>query len=302
MNFLRLITQSIYSPEFYRKVMHERFSFSLRYFISLLLVLAVVLSIPLTVQLLPVARDAIGLTTSSILQAMPDDLVITLKEGKVTINKEEPFFIKMPQELRTSWEDALRKYNVLPEGESLPLENLLVIDTQNDFSDERFRSHNTHFMLTRDSFVAGAEELKIYPLNEIPDQSLDKAKVAEIASKTTSLGRWLAPMVVFGSFIVALFIMALSFVYLLLGAFVVWAVAWARNVRITYKTAYQVGLHAVTLSLIFYALSVAFSGGVLEKSVPPLMIVLLAVVTWFNIAPEDPAAEGYGQSGPAPSA
>ena len=99
MQFARTIGQSIYGPDFYRSLFAQPLSFSLKYFFSLVLVLAVVHTATLSYTFIPLLNSFLKNLDSKILAYYPDSLEITIEKGEASSNAEEPYFLPWPEEL-----------------------------------------------------------------------------------------------------------------------------------------------------------------------------------------------------------
>ena len=99
MSFLQNIGKSIYSPEFYKELLGLPFSFSLKYFYSLAVVLAVALAVIFSFKIIPAAQPFLQSIGPQVLNYYPDELVITIKNGDVSTNVAEPYLLPLPAPL-----------------------------------------------------------------------------------------------------------------------------------------------------------------------------------------------------------
>jgi hypothetical protein len=284
MGLLKLIRDSIYSPQFYRELAGKPFSFSLKYFYSLVVVIALVLTIVFSMEFIPQMNALVQSVIRAFTGSIPADVVVTIQRGMASINKKEPYAVPLPDEFRRTFKD-------IPDANSPEAENLFVVDTQSLLSLERFLEHKTVFWLTKNALVMGGrDELRVQSLQRVPGTVLDKAFLASVAAKLQPFLRWLPPLVVFGVFTVFVLLFSSTLVYLLVGAFVVWGVARARGARLTYGASYRLGLHAVTAALVVHAFQLLILPGV-----PFRMFIVytavLAVVVWCSVKGEKSAGE-----------
>jgi hypothetical protein len=130
MNLLRLVRASIYSPSFYRSLLEKPFSFSFTYYALLSIALAVVFSVSFSYRAIPAAADFLGTVGDELVRQFPDDLELSIRGGTVTVNQQEPYRLVFPENLRNGTDTRAPA-------------NLLVVDTRQPFSLERFREYDT---------------------------------------------------------------------------------------------------------------------------------------------------------------
>lgn len=274
-NLPHLFRQSVYSPEFYRSLSHRPFSFSLKYFFALvtafalaLALLSVITTFPLVYRL---ARDfGPGLT-----RLFPNDMRIEIRNGEVSANVPQPFLIPIPPELET-------------EGHP---ENMLVIDTEHPFSTGRFDELNTLSLLTKTEFAWRDDDNRVRIQKiEIREGVLDKPTLESWTQALRTALRWSAPVLAAGAVILMFLLISavLSFqlFYLLLGAVFVMLLGRMRGMRLSYKKSYQIGIHAISLGVVFSSLM-----WIGAPQNPLVFTGLLVLTAWFNLIPQTPTAE-----------
>lgn len=300
MSFWRLIYRSIYSPPFYRELLGspfdatqgKPFKFSLKYFATLALGLAVALTVLFSARIISPVGEFLKKIGPAVVSNFPEGLVVTLKDGSVSVNAEEPYVVSLPQALRDAQERARNE----DANEGAPTANLLVIDTREPVSLERFAELNTLLWVAKSNVVFREKGgIRIDSLERFPDFVIDEGMARKLADGIDSLRRFVAPVIVFGSFFVILFLMAFTFVYLLFGAVVVWVAARLRRVPVGYGKAYQLALHAVTLTLFYDAL---FFIVPVPARVPFFGTILLFVAALANLRPDSSAPSSPAQDIP----
>jgi hypothetical protein len=274
MRFLQTVRASVRSPEFYDGLIARPFSFSLKYFLTLNLFLAFLLTVVYSVSLVPAGNAFLHGIRPAMQENFPDALVLTVKGGKASVNVTEPYAITLPDEL--TGVDAFDKF--------ANLKNLLVIDTTGPFSLERFSSYETLMLLTGDALITRTDEgkLEVQELAGIPDVTIDKARALRFASRLESLARWAAPLVIFALFAGFFAFLNFRLAYLIPGAFVVWGIGRMKKRAFSYGASYRIALHAVTLAALVDAARVAL---VLPK-IPYLFTVIFLFAVWMNLKGE----------------
>ncbi len=214
------------------------------------------------------------------LRYYPDNLEITVKNGKVSTNVPEPYFIKMPVELRSEFQDS--RDQALRTGSDLSrIENLFVIDTLSPLTIDLFKSYKTFVLISRDSVAYyDNSAVKIQPLDQSINGVVTKAKVSSVLTEIMPyikiIPLALIPFVLFFSFIG--FIIG-NMIYLIFGAFVIWLMFRIIKKNLEYGKAYQIGLHAITFAVMLEATIFRFFP-ILDF--PFLFTFFMLIVVWMN--------------------
>ena len=127
MNIFKEIKSSVLDKEYYQSIISERsFRSSLRYLSKLLLLISLVTVLAFIVKM-PSISSLIKENVSKIVTNYPEDLTITFKDGIASINKPEPYSMRLPED----WIDS-------QDTKSGKIENLLVINTKEPFTTDAF--------------------------------------------------------------------------------------------------------------------------------------------------------------------
>lgn len=276
MQFLDNIKSSIYNPSYYKEILNKPFSYSLRYFLSLAVLIAVVSTLVFSFSVLPKFNKIVNEIIPKALNYYPDNLEVTVKNGKVSTNVTEPYFIKLPADLKNSDQGA----GIEPPIEKM--DNFLVIDTASPVTLDLFKSYKTFVLLSRDSIAyddSGA--MKIQPLDQSINGVVTKAKFTEILNQYM-------PYLKISSFILAPIMFIFLFfgfivgnlIYLIFGAFVIWIAAKLMKQNLEYGKSYQFGLHAITLGVILEATVFWFYP---DLEFPFFFTILMIMIVWINL-------------------
>jgi len=271
-NFFLHIKQSVYSPSFYEELLRSPLTHSFRYFIGFAVLLALLVMVVAGIFYMPSLKAFMAELRPSVVQGFPTELVIEIKDGKASVNVAEPYFVSMPGQLASFFKKA--------DTDALP--SLIVIDTKTDFSFTQFNTYRTLAWLTKDSIVYQEEGggLKIIPLHSQTNERIDKQTIVLVMDKIAPYFNFVAPVFLFAVFGGTIFVMGLNLLYLFLGALFIYVLARVRQVHISYKKAYQWGMHAMTLPLVVELLLIA-----LGFKAPFLFTALMLFVIWFNLPP-----------------
>ncbi len=269
MSFLNKIKSSVYNPAFYSDVVEGREKGPFKYFFKLSLVLALVFSLTSSFMVVPNIKEFLVDAKNKIEQNYPKDLEVKIQGGIASTNATEPYFVPAPANLK-----AMDK-------EVEDFDNVLVIDTKNDFNLEKFRSYKTIVLLTKDSFVVEGSDGRVNttPLKDIPDFTVNYENLTRWFLKTDSISRVLSGavplLILVGVFIAYMF----KLVYLLVAALLVMLLSKLKKVNLSYKKSYSVSMYAVTLPTLLSVLFF-FLGMPMPMLVPTL---ILLVVVWVNL-------------------
>lgn len=278
MKLIEVFKKSVYSPEFYRELQSKPLSFSIKYFYSLVLVFSIILTVLVSAQLIPAGSDFIKRIGPQLLSIYPDDLIITIKNGEVSVNTHEPLYLILPEAAK--WESEDKYATDAPK-------HLLVIDTQNPAALDNFESYSTLVLATKNKIAAGSpDNLRVITLDKNVNFTVTKHTVSIFLNKLSGLSGWLSPIIVFGAFVFFTAFFSTKLIYLFLAAILVWLLAKLKKFNLNYKQSYQAALHAFSLSLLIQVLSFLFLPSVLF-----LPTVIMLIVVWFNFPknlPEKP--------------
>lgn len=268
MNLWRTIRASIYSPEFYRSLPGRKLSFSLKYYYVLGVALAIVFSAVTSFRALPLLAQFLDQAGQTLVAHFPEELAITIQDGEASTNVEEPYVLPLPDTLKTETERN---------GKQAPA-NLLVIDTASQASVESWTAHDTFILITKRNIVAGDERggrVQIEWLSDMPNVVIDRTFVQSLRGDLQAVGKWLSPLVVFGTWFAFLVVWTLTLIYLVFGGVLAWLIARARKMPVSYGAAYRMALHAWTpVALLLTVLTGGFPG-----TEAPFIPTLLLIVT-----------------------
>jgi len=258
------------------------FSYSLKYFLALTGLLALIATILFSFETLPGIIDFVSGLESKVLGYYPSELEITIKNGKVTTNVEEPYFIKMPEEFKSASNDSENKpAETAPNPEEM--ENLLVIDTKSPLTVDLFKSYKTAALLGHDSLIYYKDSgvVNVQSLSKASDVVINKTQVSSVLSEfmpyIKALPIILVPIVFIGVLIGSI----LGYlVYLIFGALIIWILAMIKNKKLSYSKAYQIGLHAITLGVILESVVFRFYPNL---EYPFLFTIIMLAVVWINL-------------------
>ena len=274
MNIFTKIKNSIYNPEYYKEVLQKPFSYSLKYFVLFSLLFALVFAIVFTIKFVPVGK-MLSDKAPELANYFPQELTVTIKDGKASTNVQEPYYIKMPENFKSS---SNYQTNTYYNG----LDNIIVINTKDKFDLDTFNSYKTLMLLTSNSMVYlnKDKQIAINSLSGAENLTLNREKIVAFINMVKPFFVYIYPFVFVGGYLVGLIVVSNKLIYLLFGALLIWVVAKIKGLKIGYKKSYQFGMHLVTFAVIVTSLLSLISP---KLSFPFLFSVLLILLAVFNL-------------------
>ena len=268
-NFIEHIQQSIYNPEYYRALLTRPASFSWQYYWSFTMLLSLIMTIVISIPVVPRIDRALATMPEKVLAYYPPDLRITVAQGQVSVNKPEPYTLPLPLFFQEG-------------GNAAGFTTLLTIDTSNEVSRERFMSYHSILWLAKESLVVGDDSRGFSTLVFPPEMNLtvDQASMKRVLGQLESFTPLVAPGVVLILFLAFLVSFAILLVYLLVDALLILFIGRLLKYNWSYTASYRIGLHAVTLPILFSSIVSLVPIGVV--SLPLLTSLLTLVVVYMN--------------------
>lgn len=256
--FFYILRKSVFAVSYYQEIINAPLRFSLKYYLSFSLLLGCLLTIGLSVIIVPPLRNFSARLKTRAFDLYPLDLVLTVKNGELSTNTAEPIHFPLPYELFTDTPPAVTDQ---------AQQYLLTIDTSgspNDFPDSR-----SVVLLTKFAIVVGegmvSERYSVYPLKELADLRLDKVQFDRMVSTMMPILDVLPAIVIAVLSVMLIFFLPISRL-LFLAVLSVLLIPAARllNLTLSYKKLFQLGLHALTLPTLIQI--VMYASGL----IPPL--------------------------------
>lgn len=269
MQFFYHLRDSVYNPAFYQGLLSKPFSSSLKYFFSLVILLSFILTLVFSLRVMPQLGSLLNDLGPKLISYYPEDLVVTVDEGEISINQPEPYAIPVPDELT---------------GELSAATNLVVIDTTDSFALDLSNPYNTYLLITKNDAVFFDETggIRVESLDNLPDAVIDRQHIASVWQGIAPYLRFALPIIVVGIFLALIIAGSMGLVYLLFGALLIWAITKFKGMNIGYKKSYQIGLHALTLGALVNILIILITP---IGYIPFLFTLLMLSVAAMNVRP-----------------
>ncbi len=279
MFFFKQIKNSIHNREFYKSLLEKPFGYSLKYYLKLSLVSALFGAIVFGLFMVPNILSFLWKVDAELVKIYPQDLVVTITEGKVSLNKPEPYAV--------GWPTAFDLTSIL-DGDWVSYKNLVIIDTRRAV-EETLNSTSTLVAISATNVGYKDIDGKIYTDTIAPftNTEITYNRVLEFLEDVRPWYKFLTPFFVVGVFVVSFLMMIFLLGLLLIQALFSWVLLILMKVqkdkskKITFIQALQVTLHAVTLPVILM--------GVLSVLGYPMLgilfLALILVVIYLNLCP-----------------
>ncbi len=272
--FYNSFIKSITSPTYYRDIVKAPISFSLKYvfFLSyVFMFIFIAVSAIYMATFLPKLPEFVTTAKSRLETFYPLNLVITIKDGIVTTNTDEPVFLN------------------IPEAVDEDIKHVVTIDTKAQVED--YYDYDTFFLVTDDSVVYPESDDKTYSVTSIKElqeevdiTQIDRNVYEEflgVAYPALDSIPKLAPFILIGvvlivPFIASVFEFIRNIIIVALLSVMTFVFALLLKINLPYLKIFQMGLHAVTIPLILM-LILFFTGA----SVPLLFIA--SFLLWMVI-------------------
>ncbi|HAT68760.1 MAG: hypothetical protein A2481_00985 [Candidatus Yonathbacteria bacterium RIFOXYC2_FULL_47_9] len=231
--------KSIYNPEFYRTAADVPLGDTIRYYMKVVFGLALVATTIFAFILVPQGVRFMRDTAPSLVREQyPVELTIRIEKGIVSTNVTEPYIIAG----KNSTREVLKESGV---------ENLLVIDTTEDFNTKTFDEYKTLALFTKSQIVTrnNSGRATIQDLRGVTDATIDQAMLLRWVEKIRSALVYVVPVGIFVTIIILFLGYVVYLVPLFLFALIPFFLSKIRKIPLTYRGAYKMSIYAVVPGL-----------------------------------------------------
>lgn len=271
--FWYVFTNTFTNPSYYAHILKARLSFSLKFYYAYFFFFAIASTAVITVRYLIPLSDFMRTLPGHLLSAYPVELVITIKNGEVTTNVNEPYFIPVST-VQPLIEDF--KTNVL--GSYSPtINNLLVIDTNASIDD--FYNYSTYAFLTRKTFsyINDNGAIETHTLADIEDMTIHRQTVVNILELFKPVMKSAVPILAVGIFLAhTVIIPTFGLLYVALEAILVYLIAKLVKFPLKYPKAFQMTMHMVVIPSTIFGILAALRIPLYFPFRDTLIIVLIS--------------------------
>lgn len=259
--------KSLSSPAFYREASALPLTDALRYYAKFGFFLSLITTIAFAVLLVPFGVSFIEKRAPELVKAYyPAELVLSVTKGEVSVNIPQPHVI--------ATKDITRR--ALPEWK---FENVVVIDTQNDFNKKRFDEYNTFALLTKNEIVTSNSGGNI-TIQEIPrtmTTTINQETLLTWVNKVRESLVYIVPRGLLATFVTLVLGYAVYLIPLFVFALVPFLLARIKKIPLSYGGAYRMSLYAVVPGILLKSL-LNISGVFFVPAYLTFLVFLLIIV------------------------
>lgn len=219
-----------------------------------------------------------------IVAAYPDDLVVMVANGHLSINQPLPYYVK-----NTLFETT-------PES---PVEYLAIFDGGNTLSGDAH--DNSTLALIKETYAitgSGNGQSRVTSFSSIEGTTTaQKSDIIAMVDKVRPYFKSVvlggaAFMVIFGTLFGALMWVGLHMVYLLIPAVLIMFFTMTRTSPLSFKESYMIALHAsIPVAIVFFLL--AFAGFAKIPFVYTVLVVAIAVINIMHATTESAPVKSF---------
>lgn len=236
--------KSVYNPVFYQGVASAPFSDAFRYYIKFSLFLSVVMTVVLGVYLVPQGVVFIKNRAPDLVKMYyPKELVVHIEKGNASANVPMPFFVSLQGATgATTTPDVMQ--------------NMLVIDTTEDFSKRKFDEYKTYALLTSTDIVTRSDsgQITIQSLRAAPTTTISQEVLLSWVEYVRSYLGYIVGAGIVMTFIAMIFGYLTYLIPLVLFALIPLIIAYLKKTPLSYVSAYKLSLYAIIPALALKAL------------------------------------------------
>lgn len=273
--FIHVLKKTFTSPLYYKEILKAPFSFSLKFFIFYFFLFSIITTLFVSINFLSKTQSYIRNLPAMLIEAYPEELELKIRNGEVSTNVKEPFKITV-KEVEKVFEE--NKDNVLGAKEE-DVENILVIDTSGTMED--FEKYNTAVLITKKNimYISDQGRHESIPLSEVGDVTINRNMVEMFVGKAAPLLNLVFPGLVLFVFIGTFsFLPFANMVYLLFFALVLWIIAKLMKYVLSFRKAYQMGLHLVVITTTLFGLLSLIKVNVTFPFLQTIILSVLSIV------------------------
>lgn len=234
--FFHVFVKSISSVKYYEEIVAANTAFSMKYFFVLAILASVIATAGIVIPNIPKINKEIKNGLEQAKNFYPATLEITVKEGKLSINQPEPYFIPTPK--------------TFTEGAKDVPTNLVVFDSKGTIDD--VTKYNTLALVNQTNLLVRTNgKIEANPLGDLPNGTLTKVEVDKFFVTLDGLAKYVPHVVIPVVFIGMIFYYGIfRLFYLAIVGTVLWIIGRVRGMELTYDKYFKIAVHTFTLPLI----------------------------------------------------
>lgn len=259
--------KSVFSPQFYREVGGGSFKDALRYYAKFGLALSLLSVIAFGLLLVPQGVGFLRERAPELVKEYyPAGLVLNIVNGELSVNVPLPYIIATKDITRR----AIQNWK---------FDNVIVIDTQNDFNKKTFDEYNTFALVTKHEIVTSNNGGNV-TIQEIPSTMttmINQTAVLSWVEKVRASLVYVVPIGLLILFVTLFFGFILYLIPLFVLALIPFLLARLKKIQLSYGGAYRMSLYAVIPGIVLKSI-LNISGVFFVPAYLTFLIFLLIIV------------------------
>ena len=275
-NFFKDIVLTFHSSSFYKKIKDESAGNGIEFLLKISVLLGLLVGLVLVIVFFAFAPMLKSGALGFIEKTYPAGLEVTIKDGKLTTNTNQPVLIKIPAS--TNAKDKESKENMVA---ILPNEKAEV---------SVLKKYDTYIALTSEGLVAdkgNGAEIRILSYGKTSQTFTKDSSIELVSSLLGKIKIFFAIAIVpIGIFIVFFTIVA-HLIWLFLVALIIWIIFKLKKLKISYAQSYKIGMYAIVPLVMLEMLAIPFKfSGKLFTTIVILALVFIVTRDWQEEKPE----------------
>ncbi|MFA5987600.1 MAG: hypothetical protein WC797_03050 [Candidatus Paceibacterota bacterium] len=260
MSLLSSLVQNFTSVSHYDDVIDKPLSFSIKVFLAYSLIFATLATIIISNRLVPATYDFVDKISKELAAYYPAELEITIRDGEVSTNVKEPYFILTPQMAGAPWATTTANTSspLLATTTMGQFRYLLVVDT--NITDGQTPYKDAMLTLSKNSLLVKSAPEDTAKVIKLPaDTVINKTEIDKFANKSSDwIGlRVFVPLLIGLVFLgLAILMPILNLLYVAGPALVIFLLAIYFKIDLLPKQVYQIALHAsIVVSTVYWIIN-----------------------------------------------
>ena len=266
--FYYIFIKSATSFEYYKDLVGTGLSFSIRYLIMLVLITSVILGIAVSVETSAKLQSDVKKLLDQSIVLYPDNLVVTAKDGQLSINQPEPLILKTPEIFQSKVTGKTAK-------DEMKIPGNLVIFNSNGVLDD-VKKLDTLVLVNKTNFlIQNVSKIEVYPTKDVPNGQFGKQNLIDLVAKIKTYIKFI-PLGIFALVLITSIFYNLGFrvIYILIATVLLMFAGKAMKLNLNFTKYFKIAIHTTTIPLILEILM-----GVLSISVGlPFWFLILNTV------------------------
>ncbi len=277
-NFIKTIGFTFYSGDFYKKIKDESVGNAIVFLLKAVLFLSIcvgIIGIIISIIFSPSIKKGIS---SFVNTNFPSDLVVTVKDGKMKTNTNQPFFVKDSSSPKSAYSKE-NAFVILPDE---------IVDTF------LLSKYSTMAAMAKDGFVIEknqGQEIRIIKYDTMSFVA-SRETVLKILNKIIpffivffAIG--IIPLMMF----IFIFVITMHLIWLFFAALLIWGFLRLKKLNISYKQSYKIGMYIIIPLLVSEIIVFPFNfSGKLFTIAIMLIVTLVVTKNWEKGLTQDGAS------------